>query len=509
MAIELLVEWSVLAAAAISPLRLCAKKNFWRMFPNYGYLLVGALTAYVVVVTALTIYAPTYLRPLAGIIGVALIIVLWRGRAGYGKRRGLVPGSLALRPSLDSLFDHRFYEKQHHKHGPMFKISQFYRPMVCVTDLSRGLELIRQNDLSLGPPLLIFDRFIPEGFIRNMSSDDHQVYRKILKTLLSMDVVHNSEHRISSSFASGIDHMAQESRCTVGGIHPAKYLDDILYDVFLRIFFGVESDTERGQRLRELYTSLYAYGLAFYGQEVRTAVEEITEIVRSQINELAHASPDESNPACFLDRLLKLYPEMSDDLTIIQNLIYVNRITRSDVGGLLNWIFKLLSDNPKWAQRLGEEPLARDEGSWRQPETLAGRIVAETLRLEQSEYLCRKVLEDIHWQGFWIPKGWLVRVCPRDAHQNEAVFENPRAFNPDRFLGRHYGTSEYAPFGIGRHSCLGAQFAVTIGRIFVNELGRHWKWTVVCDGPRELNSHHWNHWRPSPNFRVSFSPLSA
>jgi len=509
MAYELLVEWSIFSAALISPLRLCAKRDFWRIYPKYGYLLVSAISAYLVVLTAVNVYAPTHLRPLAIVISITLFVLLMRGRIGYGKRRGLPPGSLALGPSLDSIFDHRFYEKQHRKHGSIFKISQFYRPMACVTDLGKGLELIRQKDCFLGPPLLIIDRFIPKGLIRNMSKDTHKVYRGMLNTVLSPEIINNCEHRISSSFANGIEHMARTSCREVCGVHPEKYLDLILHDVFLRIFFGIELDSDRGQRLRALYTDLRSYSLGVDKEEVISRVTEITDIVKSRINDLKHDSPNDFEQSCFLHKLLSNYPHMSNDLTMIQNLVYINRIARRDVGGLLIWIFKLLSDNPEWTRRLREEPLVRDKGSWRQPESLAGRIITETLRLEQSEYICRRVLEEIHWQGFLIPKGWLIRICTRDAHQNEAVFENPRVFNPDRFLRRYYSVSDYAPFGIGQHSCMGAQFAFTIGRIFVNELGRNWEWTVVRDGPRTPGTNHWHHWHPSPNFRVRFSPLPA
>jgi cytochrome P450 len=41
-----------------------------------------------------------------------------------------------------------------------------------------------------------------------------------------------------------------------------------------------------------------------------------------------------------------------------------------------------------------------------EPGELARRIVRETLRLEQSEYLMRQARRTIHWRGFVIPRGW-------------------------------------------------------------------------------------------------------
>ena len=62
------------------------------------------------------------------------------------------------------------------------------------------------------------------------------------------------------------------------------------------------------------------------------------------------------------------------------------------------------------------------------------RIVMETLRLEQSEYLYRETTRDIEHKGVVIPRGWLVRLCVRESHQDPAIFANPDVFDPDRFL---------------------------------------------------------------------------
>jgi cytochrome P450 len=37
-------------------------------------------------------------------------------------------------------------------------------------------------------------------------------------------------------------------------------------------------------------------------------------------------------------------------------------------------------------------------------------VVKETLRLAQSEYLYRRLLEDVEFDGMTLPKGWLVRL---------------------------------------------------------------------------------------------------
>ena len=198
-----------------------------------------------------------------------------------------------------------------------------------------------------------------------------------------------------------------------------------------------------------------------------------------------------------LSEMRRVEPQRGDDPTVLGNLIYMLEAGRTDVGGLLMWVLKQLTDHPAWLAELQapspSSPSAPDEDS------LADRVVKETLRLEQSEYLYRRVTSDIEIDGYVIPRGWLLRICIRDGHQDPAVFEHPDTFDPDRFLGRKYMHSEYAPFGLFRHMCVGAQLTQVIARTFVAELAQGFDCQVVEDGPPE---HPRFHWEPSPRFRI-------
>ena len=81
---------------------------------------------------------------------------------------------------------------------------------------------------------------------------------------------------------------------------------------------------------------------------------------------------------------------------------------------------------------------------------LANRMVLETPRLEQSENLMRKVLHDIQFEGFLIPKGWLVRIGIQESQYDAAIFPYPHDFNFDRFLTGSYGPKQYSAFNRNR-----------------------------------------------------------
>ncbi|MBK9241185.1 MAG: cytochrome P450 [Acidobacteria bacterium] len=154
------------------------------------------------------------------------------------------------------------------------------------------------------------------------------------------------------------------------------------------------------------------------------------------------------------------------------NLAYILHTTWADVSGLLQWIARMLTDHGQWADRL-RLPAHADSAHEGGALSLSTRVVMETLRLEQSEYLYRATTSDVSHGGMVIPKGWLVRLCVRESHQDPAVFEHAQTFDPDRFLHRSFARREYAPFGAGlRHACLGEELTKTVGGIFAEELAR-------------------------------------
>ena len=78
----------------------------------------------------------------------------------------------------------------------------------------------------------------------------------------------------------------------------------------------------------------------------------------------------------------------------------------------------------------------RSPGGPRQgpPVDPATAFVMETLRLEQSEFLYRRVVAPIDIDGRTIPAGWILRLCVNEAHRDPAVFPDPDRFDPRRFL---------------------------------------------------------------------------
>ncbi|MGB7158875.1 MAG: cytochrome P450, partial [Tepidisphaeraceae bacterium] len=440
---------------------------------------------------------------------------------GYGRSRGLPPGSLALAP-LDPWRDHLFYLKQAARHGPIFKVSNFVQPMVCVVGLKQAMELLHTSDRSLGIQSLPFTRFIPRGFLRYMEPADHKVYSAVFRAGIARTVVRECEPFITGTIRSELSRLAEaSSQPRACGVHPEPYLTRMIFIIWVRLFFGIAPDTQQFTRLRELYRVLDTYNATFFARRVEEALQEATAILQEQIAQWspAVAQDDEAAADCFLKEIVRARPESAEDQTVIRNLIYILQASWRDVAGLHHWILKLLSDHPVWAARIRAEAALEDRSPGRDSpgrelpgrespgqgsHDLATRTVLETLRLEQSEYLMRQTLQDVKVGEFVIPRGWLLRVCVRESHRSADVFTDPDLFNPDRFLAHTYARAEYSPFGASRLMCPGDHLTITIGSLFAREIARGFDCQVMADGPRELGGFHW---KPSSRLRLRLIPV--
>jgi cytochrome P450 len=507
--VERVLELLVLGVAVSPLLRLSASRSFRRKlhaFPGAIAALTGLLALYGIFVVYLALYSPTYLRLMAILALCAVVYERWRARPNYGCSCGLPPGTLTLAP-LNPWRDHLFYQKQAARYGPIFKMSHFLQPMICVVGLKPALDLLRRYDDVLSVAPLAFNRFIPGGFLRYMDQANHTVYRTIFRSAFARNVIDDGEPFAVRSIRHELSQMANFcSRTPATGIQPEAPLNKMLFVIFVRLFFDIPPDTEQFARLQVLYRVIdFRNSSHVSSREVIKALDEIRAMIQTQnIRSLQLIEGNENLNGSFLAEIIRVNPEAVHDPTVIGNLIYILQTSWRDVAGLLLWTLKMLSDHPDWVTRLREGLASSEKDQDQGSDCLAVRIVMETLRLEQSEYLMRKVMQEIRFKDFVIPQGWLLRICIRESHRSAEVFEEPDTFNPDRFLAHNYNRSEYSAFGASRISCLGEYLTMMVGRIFVTELARGFRWKVVSDGPREYGGFHW---KPSSKFRVHIEKL--
>jgi len=497
--LERTLEGMVLCAAAWPAFGLLARRSFRNAFPAFARYLAGLLVLYLAGLVLLAVMAPAWLVRCAAAGALAVLgVVHWHSAVARGRAHGWPPGS--LQPlAAGPLTRQNFFLEQFRRLGSPFKTSQFLRPTACLVGLADGLAFFHEHDESLASPPWAFGRFIPGGFLRHMPRRQHAAARDVFRSSLVREVYQPQEAFIRDVFRRELAVMAQGSRD--GGVPPRRHVQRAVFTIWVRLFFGIERDSADCAQLASLYKIIDIRNpMGASDRQIRNAVDAVIAIARRQVDR----DVDGDRPRSFLHAMARTRPGSADDPTMIGNLVYMLHTTWADVSGLLQWVTRLLTDHGEWADRLRQARGTGDNGS----ASLSTRVVMETLRLEQSEYLYRVATADIDHNGFRVPKGWLVRLCVRESHQDPTVFEEPAVFNPDRFLHRTFTRREYAPFGAGlRHACLGEQLTRTVASIFVEELARGYVWHTVTDGPPEHSA--WRHWRPSSGWRIALTARDA
>jgi cytochrome P450 len=135
----------------------------------------------------------------------------------------------------------------------------------------------------------------------------------------------------------------------------------------------------------------------------------------------------------------------------------------------LFWCLTLLAQDPAEQLRVAEEAGGADlspEGAYavlpRLVRTKA--VVQETLRLYPPAFvLVREAMGPDRLGGLEIAPSNVVMVAPWVLHRHTKLWDNPLAFDPNRFMpdATPPARFSYLPFGAGPRICVGAQFALT------------------------------------------------
>lgn len=114
---------------------------------------------------------------------------------------------------------------------------------------------------------------------------------------------------------------------------------------------------------------------------------------------------------------------------------------------------------------------------------LTNRIITETLRLYPPVHtIPRETTQEVKVGEYHIPSGEQVHLSVIAVHRDERIYDNPLSFQPDRWtngLKEHLHDFAYIPFGGGRRTCVGREFAQLEAVLALATIGQQWipEWT--------------------------------
>ena len=162
--------------------------------------------------------------------------------------------------------------------------------------------------------------------------------------------------------------------------------------------------------------------------------------------------------------------ELSDEGIVEEMTTFLFR-GHDTTASSICWTLQLLGLHPKYQTMCREEvkSVLKNRESDRilyedlSKLTFLTMCIKESMRIYMPvNDIFRRPKEDIHMNGYLIPKGTSLIISLGALHRNPHVWENPFEFNPLRFDCELPGGHPYAflPFSAGHRNCIGQKFSM-------------------------------------------------
>ncbi len=375
-----------------------------------------------------------------------------------------------------------FVERARARYGPRFTIRVIgQRPFVVLTDPEEIKEVFTAppDVLHPGEGARILERLVGKHSVILLDEQPHLEQRKLL-----LPAFHGERMQ---RLAGLMEELAEEELGSwpcgqVIELHPR--FQRLTLEIILRAVFGLERGA-RLEQLRDLLGEVLAFAdnplsvlprpprwLTMRGPIARqdrllTAVDEmIFELIEERRRE---GSEGEDVLALLLgakheDGSPMSPAELRDEL--MTALVAGHETTASQLA----WGFERLAREPAVLERLYEE-LDDPEDSY------LTATIQEILRhrpvLPHAEP--RLTMCPVEIGGFPYPAGVMLVAYAHLVHHDPAIYPEPQAFRPERFLEQTPGTYTWIPFGGGRRRCLGASFALLEMKLVIRAMLRRFE----------------------------------
>jgi cytochrome P450 len=215
-----------------------------------------------------------------------------------------------------------------------------------------------------------------------------------------------------------------------------RWSDDSIAGIGTDISIDQQLDAERGVNEYQHY-----FAAEFEKRKLEPQDDLLTNLLNARI--------DDDDPEVTDKRPL----DMAEMLSMVQQLLVAGNETTTK---LLTETMRLLGENPDQWRMLQDDP------------SRAAAIVEEALRMSTpTQGMFRIATKDHELAGVAIPKGARLVIVFASANRDDALYEEPDSFDPDRENLR-----DHLAFGKGIHFCLGAALSRLEGKVALEELSK-------------------------------------
>jgi len=426
------------------------------------------------------------------------------GNSKPGSRRAAAVTTLRLPPGPEERFDINVDEETFER---LARWRQEFGDLICVQSVTRSAPAYVLNNPEHIRHVLIgnhrnylkgvgFERvkmLLGNGII--VSDGEHwQAQRRMIQPLFHRQVIADFSVMMQQCNLQKLQHWQQKA-ATGELVNLTQEMSELALEVVLRSLFSVDLDRlveSEGNNPFALLVRETTRDLKF-AMQFRQLTRHVTSLMEARRNE----GRDEHD---FLSMLMhtrnKDNGEPMPDASIVDEVMTIIVAGHETTAGTLNWIWYLLSQNPRVEAKLHKEvdSLAETPGIEALDQLVYTRQIAEeALRLYPPVWLySRKAIASDQLGEYTLPAGADVFLCPYLLHRDPLHWENPDTFSPERFseaVSKDRDRHVYFPFSLGSRRCIGEYFSMVDMQLHVATLARHVRLVHSRDKPITLQPH--------------------
>jgi cytochrome P450 len=394
------------------------------------------------------------------------------------------------------------------QYGELVRFTIFGQPVYLVTkpDYVKDILVTNNKDFHKSS-LLRVARFILGDGLLTSEDEFHKRQRRMMQPAFHSQRV--------NAYAQTMIDLAAKHRDTWSDLD-GQPVD--LWDEMMRLTLAIVSKTlfnadiggeehELGDALKDVIGIFerVAHPLAGLGLilptprtvRIRLARRRIERTIQRIITERRSSGEDYGD---LLSMLLRAQDEddggVMNDKQVRDEAITLFLAGHETTANALTWTWYLLAQNPDAERKFHAEIDSVLRGQIPKPDDLqkleyTRRIFAEGMRLYPPGYLIgRTAIRDSVLDGYIIPRGALVLLCPFITHRSAEYFPDPMKFDPNRWAPeqqRDRHKFAYYPFGSGPRTCIGEPFAWMEAVFIMAVIAQRWAFEIEPGHPVEYD----------------------
>jgi cytochrome P450 len=375
-----------------------------------------------------------------------------------------------------------YVERARRRYGKRFTLRFLgFPPFVMLSDPDEIKEVFQAppDVLHPGEGARILEPIVGSHSVILLDEDPHLEQRKLLLPAFHGKRMQKLEGLMTEVAEDSIDGWPRNQPIE---LHPR--VQSLTLEIILRAVFGLDPGS-RLDGLRDRLTQILDYAVRWPGmipqlqrdlgpltpfRKMRALQDEADTLIFELIDERRAATGSNGDGR---DDMLSMLldaehedgspmspQELRDELMTL--LVAGHETTASELA----WAFETLARTPRVLARLTDEIDAGDDDEY------LTATINEVLRrrpvLPNAEpRLTKQPFRTSHWH---YPEGAVLACHAYLVHHDPAVYPDPYAFRPERFIDEPPGTYTFLPFGGGRRRCIGASFAIFEMKVVLRSL---------------------------------------